>query len=273
MNLTMEEYIKFDTVTPEMIALFDKYMLMPLDDKKKDDNLLPNIRKDDSFIPNIRKDDSFIPNIRKDDSFIPNIRKDDSFYPNKEDSLFWCLFIHKYKLAEFLDQKTKYKNRELDEKFKCVDYLKSNLNCLRIMRITKKDTQEIMGDLVTNKTTMFSLHGLCAFYNCNIIMVNKKDETFVEYTHDTAIDTCIIYKNNSLLKDEKSYYRIDLDTNDDKIREIREKYLKFESYKKPLKSISMYKLLDLESLANKMNIETSGLKKKEIYDAIYTKIL
>lgn len=204
-------------------------------------------------------------------SLVRRKRSDPEIYiPIQDDSLFWCIYLHKYGFSDFLLINSKFKNREIEEKSKAIEFLKS---CSYLK--SKKDKQEIMGDLMTSsKTSLFAIHGLCLFYNMHIFVVNKTNKTYIEYNSEfEEQDICLIYKNESLLVDSKNKFSVDLNSTKEKVSDIQSNYIKFESYKKALKGISTYKLSDLEKMA--LNIDMTldkKMKKKEIYDKINARI-
>jgi len=197
------------------------------------------------------------------------------YIPDQEDSLFWCLFIHKYGYTNYLDIKCKYKNRELEEKTEIVKYVESNLNCMKHMKISKACCQEIMGHLLTScKTNLLSLHALCLYYDMHVVIVNERSKTYYEYG-DINEKLHTIYKSDSLMKDDKfSKYSITLNE-DDRIMDeynIENNYIKYETYNKCLKAISTYKVIDLENIAKKIGI-SCDCKKNELYTSIYAKLI
>jgi hypothetical protein len=114
----------------------------------------------------------------KEDTNTPTIviekTRQETFYPRIEDTLFWCLFIHKFSKKEFLEIDTKYKNKEIEEKMKIVDFL-TDSSKLKYMKISKTCCQEIRGDLsCSNKTNLLALHAICAFYNVRVVVLKDK---------------------------------------------------------------------------------------------------
>ena len=60
----------------------------------------------------------------------------------------------------------------LEEKWKIVEYLKTNPSCLKPMKISKQTTKEIMGDLITNAhMDLLSLHGAAIYYHLHLFIV------------------------------------------------------------------------------------------------------
>ena len=141
------------------------------------------------------------------------------FTPKQENTLFWCLFIHKFGETEYNLTQTKYKNQEIIEKMKIVDYLNNNRTALKGHKITKSATQEIMGKLMINSNTdLQSAHGICAFYNMHIYVVSNSKRTYIEYNYTGESDDhekneiLLIYKSGSILSESKSRYSIRVGT-------------------------------------------------------------
>jgi hypothetical protein len=209
--------------------------------------------------------------IIKPEIITPEIIKTEIITPEKDDSLFWCLYIHKYSELDYIQIESRYKNREIEEKFKIIEHLK--IHSLKPMKMTKVGTQEIMGDLMTNKTTLYSVNGLCSFYDIHLFIVCEKKKSYIEYNPGTGTGSiCIIYKNSSLLCEKKTKYSLELHINDLLISKIKTDYLKFENYNKPLRGISSYKLIELELIAKKFSCNEK-LKKDELYNMICSKII
>jgi hypothetical protein len=193
------------------------------------------------------------------------------FTPEQEDTLFWCIFISHFGYYEYNLIETKYKNFEIKEKFKIVEFLKSNKNCLKRNKITKIETEEIMGKMMScNISDLKNLHGICAYYKINVLVVNKRKMTYVSYNYsendnvEKDENVIIVYKSNSLLTLTKCKYSI---SSICEASSIVENYVKFESFDKPFNGISTYKLIDLESISKKLGLETKR-KKSEIYREI-----
>ena len=196
-----------------------------------------------------------------------------SYFPDKIDNLFWCIFIHKYSLDEYLEIECKYKNREMEEKMKIAELIKKDLQCMKQMKITKVDTQTMIGDIMTNeKINLFSLHALSLYYQLHIYIVCKENKTYIEY-NNLASNICIIYKNTSLTKESNTKYSVDLQVEDKKkqdIEIIKNQFFKYEKYNAIVKTISNYKKHELDSILTKLNLVHNLTKpsKQDIYDLI-----
>ena len=92
-----------------------------------------------------------------------------------------------------------------------------------------------------------------------ICYCNKELDT----TQGPLENTIIIYCKNS------NEYGIEMDVTTEKIQEITTKYIQIFNIEKPLKSMSEYKMTDLEKMANLLGIAMG--KKKTTYDSIMEK--
>ena len=264
----------FDEVSESMIDKLSKYVLT------KESFLLYQNKPTETIVNtppsivelNIEREEFNDKVVRK-----TKITTNEIFFPRNEDTLFWCIFIYKFSKIEFLQIETKYKNKEIEEKMKIVDFL-TDLTKLKSMKISKTGCQEIRGDLsCSSKTNLFALHALCAFYDICVYVVNNENKTYIEYNNRNENDEiCIIYKNGSLLNESPalSKYSIDLNITPSKIAKIQEEFFKFDSYNKALKAISTYKVIDLEKLATKFpGIKDKKMKKNGLYEAICAQLI
>jgi hypothetical protein len=194
--------------------------------------------------------------------------------PLEEDSLFWCVFIKKFGNEKYNMIFSKYKNLEIEEKMKVVEFIKNDMNCMKHWKISKVKSQCIMGDLMTNsKTNLLTLNALAMYYKMNILIVNMNKETYIEYGNADEMKY-VIYKNKT--KKEKYYVILDDDkeNNANSEQKIVNNYYRYESYDKPMRAISSYKVKDLEKLAEKHKMEIPvGIKKVELYKNFYSKIM
>ena len=136
------------------------------------------------------------------------------------------------------------------------------------MKLSNIAIQEIMSDLMTNKkTSLQSFIILCILYKVYIIIVNEANPTYIEYTPDISKELPIHIINRTI----DGFYNIDIDTRLDKIQKIRDTMIRLESYDKPFKGISTYKVVDLEKFAEKLelDLENTKYKKPELFQKIY----
>ena len=249
-------YNKYCTVTYQMLDTFDKYIL------KTSDYTLPSqpLVKDVLVTHSGEK----LPS-EKIHSIVEHFNTD------LEDSLFWCVYVHLNGVDEFIEIQ-KYKNKEICEKMQIVNYLGKN-SFPKVMKISKSVQQEIIGSLMINKKTdIQTVNGLCVYYNIHLLIVHEKSKTFIEYNNEQE-NTCIIYRNSSSLSGASGMYKLDLDVSESKISEIKNNFMKFESYGKSLNNISSYKLDELIEISSKLGLSTTKMTKSKLYEQIRTKLI
>jgi hypothetical protein len=116
------------------------------------------------------------------------------FSPRKQDSLFWSMYIAKHGVGEFFEIGSKYMNKEIEEKSKIMEFMKTNRPLLKSMKITSDKGQEIMGDLMTNKKTELTV--VCAFalfYQVRIWVVSEDSRTYFEFLPHNSDDNTPVY--------------------------------------------------------------------------------
>ncbi len=248
---------KFDT--PEKIKTLDSYMLT---------NDFINKLKKNEIIPENKKEiisENLSENISSEKSSI--------YYPEQTNSLFWCMYISKYSVEEYLYNKTPKNMIELDEKQKIITHIKSNSQKLKLdsnHKITNVMIQEIISDVMSlSKISMLSVLGYAFYYEKNFFIVNGKTYYSFLYCKD-----CELEKNNSVIieyNNETGIFGIDMSENIlEKISNIKSNLLCLEGVDKPLKGVSTYKVSDLEDIARKLDLKSEiALNKKELYDKLY----
>jgi hypothetical protein len=196
------------------------------------------------------------------------------FYPQKKNSLFWCMFIHVYGYDEFHLIGSRYQNKELDEKQKMIKFIKENPQRIKGCnhKVTNVMIQDLMAGLLTHRIS--PLHDCIVysmFYNKTIYVV--KNSMYICYrnkeldtTQDSLENTVILYCKNGKKDNE---YGIEMDVTAGKIEDIISNHIQIFNIEKPLKSMSEYKMPDLEKMAILLGIAMG--KKKDMYDSIMEK--
>jgi hypothetical protein len=196
------------------------------------------------------------------------------FYPQKGNPLFWCIFIHVYGYDEFHLIGSRYQNKELEEKQKMIKFIKENPQRMKGCnhKVTNVMIQDLMAGLLSHRISLLQdciVYSM--FYNKTIYIV--KNSMYICYcnkeldtTQGPLENTIIIYCKNGKKDDE---YGIEMDVSSDKLQEITTKYIQIFNIEKPLKSMSEYKMTDLEKMANLLGIAMG--KKKTTYDSIMEK--
>ena len=198
------------------------------------------------------------------------------YLPRKQDTLFWCMYIAMYGYDEYTLITNHTGNKELEEKQKIMDYfVVKNRGKLRSAnkKISKVKFQEMVSELmVDRKITLSVLILFVLFYDIDVLIVNKK--TYMEFSSlDSGENKSvfIIHRNND------KEYEIDLDTNNEKISNIVDNYLKMECESKALKGISCYTVNELKEIYEKISDDKTEitsqtkLSKTDIYNSILIK--
>jgi len=199
------------------------------------------------------------------------------FAPRKPDSLFWSLYIAHYGVADFRQIGNKYMNREIEEKFRIVTFMNENRPLMKSMKLTQDQVQEIMGDITTNRETQLTMVRVFAmFYKVHIWVIDEATKTYFEFRpspepdHDTPV--YLLYRVPG--RPGRFDYVVDTHVRADTLAQIHDTMVRLESPHHPLRSVSNYKVTDLEKIATDLGIPppegTKKWKKGEIYQAILT---
>jgi len=194
------------------------------------------------------------------------------FSPRKPDSLFWSIFVAHYGVDTFFQIGNKYMNRELEEKTQVMEYVKTHKSELKSVKISVATGQEIMGDLMTNRTTtllvvpVFSL-----YYGANIWLVSESSRTYIEFISPNSEITYLVYRSQGNRGSVE--YSTSISTTES-LQQIREKYICLDSAVKPIKGIGSFKVTELEEMVDKLGIilPEGKLKKNDIYQGIHKHI-
>ena len=191
------------------------------------------------------------------------IVKDKWFEPRQRDTLFWCVFTAVFGISEYLLIGTKYANREWEEKQSAILSFQKSSGPLRTTnyKITLGKVQEIISEYMTNQSsiTLLGLVGLSVHYRIQIYLIDSVKKTHLVYTPENYVQTCYIYRHDVL----KSKYRLALDP------VVLDDSFCLESFTRPLRAVSTYKMGELVDLAKRFSIEYEAKPKKE---DIYRKI-
>ena len=121
----------------------------------------------------------------------------------------------------------------------------------KLEKIKFKNKENIINNLVYDKVIhLETMNMICLTYRINVIYV--KERTYVKMFHNNETNE-VIYIN------DKGHYL----GNDYNVNELLEINLE-----KPLRSVSFYKLSDLQNMATKLHIDIEKKKKQELYDSI-----
>ena len=194
------------------------------------------------------------------------------FSPRKPDSLFWSMFVAHYGVDTFFQIGNKYMNRELEEKTQIMEYVKTHKLELKSVKISVATGQEIMGDLMTNRTTtLLVIPVFSLYYEANIWLVSESSRTYIEFLSPNSEITYLVYRsqgNRGLVEYSTS------SSTTESLQQIRENYIHLDSATKPIKGIGSFKVTELEEMVDKLGVilPEGKLKKNDIYQSIYKHI-
>ena len=143
-------------------------------------------------------------------------------------------------------------------------------------KITNIMCQEIISELIIVKpSSLLTIFAFIAYYKKYVIIVNGNTHMFFSFTKSNDWNDTMTneqYENIVILEYKNSDFGIELEVTKEKIENIMQNTLRLESIEKPLKSISSYKVTELENIASVLQIKLeTSVKKTELYEIIYNK--
>jgi hypothetical protein len=200
------------------------------------------------------------------------------FNPKSEDTLFWCVYIAKHGIQEYRQiPVNRHKNREIEEKQKIVAHFHTS-PATRPVKMSMVLLKELLGEISTDRRmTLRTLPLWRIFYELSCVHVlNRSNSTYLTYSTDTETkDVEYLYYDPKFRK-----YSVFVDTTVDSSATKPElsTMLQIDTYNKPFKSISNYKVDELQSMISAIGKGTQGIcglgsiekpKKQDLYQALY----
>lgn len=187
------------------------------------------------------------------------------FIPKDNDSLFWCLYIIKNGLTNYIQLTNR--NLIVEKKFK-IDYVERLRKEKQLIKQYKFDTMTNIENRLVNESRidMNTFFTLCVLGSLNIFFI--KNKTYYELNMNDSNKIYIIKYLH-----EKDKYGFE-ETNKDNLDDLRNKYYKVDNIAKPIKAISAYKSQELIDICKKLEIETLNdnktkqKSKQELYESI-----
>lgn len=188
---------------------------------------------------------------------IKPVIKDLFFSPRgHQDTLFWCFYVMTNGIVSYEKESASFEKEKV-EKIKYISILRKNKDVLKQHNIHKYSDIEsnLCLDKRINLNTFFAL---CALEKLNAIIL--KNRIYSDIVSDLTSQMYILHCDNDRFK-------LDYETCD-----IANLTYTDTRFKLPLKSISSYKLIDLQTISNKLEIilPTECKKKQDIYALIKT---
>lgn len=196
-------------------------------------------------------------------------KKIDLFIPKEQDKLFWCFYIMKNGFDKY--ETLSYKNSLVAKQIK--------IDLISIIRKNKDIVKKYKFDSISNiennlanehNINIKSFFSLCAIENLNVIYTNKN--TYFEL----IMNDSNIYYNLQEISNLSKYgnkFGFTMAT-EDSLQNIRNSLYKINNIEKPIKSLSIYKISELQEICGKLSIEltdkNNGKKKskKDLYESI-----
>ena len=261
---------------PKKVNIDSLYDIMLTKDK------MDSITSGFNHSSNQKKEIEQVGNIDEKNEVLVEKQKDEYIEPRQQDTLFWCLYIIHHGYNDYMQIDRNYGVKELEEKQKIFNFIKANPSKMKNTnyKMTNVALQEIQSEMMTvqKQTSMTSMIAMLVYYNINLLIVDASEKTMLEFwvnkedipsmntktTSDSA-PTYILYKS------KMGKYKLQMENIATyKIYEMKEKYVILDSYLKPLKSITNYKVEELEEIAKKLAIynENKKYKKAELYQLV-----
>lgn len=192
--------------------------------------------------------------------------------PKQNDSLFWCFYICLYGYGEYIQIQRNYGMKELEVKQEASVYVSQHYDEIKNTnyKVTKVLFQEIISDLNTNlnDTTFHALLALITFAKINIFILHNDKPCYLSFITNSEAPTYLIKKH------EYNKYSVKLEPfTKSEQKEFENKYYGLESYNRPIKAISNFKVNELLQLAGSLELNNVfDLKKQELYNLIVSTI-
>ena len=188
------------------------------------------------------------------------------FTPFQKDKLFWCFFIILKGYDEYEINRSNSFSLEKQIKIEAVEKLKSIKEQLKDLKLKRTEIE----DELVNKQ-MITMKGLCA-----LCLVHNVSITYVfgrKYCEIAPLATTTTTNNNNnkkgiIIQNEKKEDSLkwtsnELNDSNDFLTKLREEYWLIENIQKPLKAPSAYTLPELQTICQKLLIETQCPEKEK----------
>lgn len=187
-----------------------------------------------------------------------------SYVRKCQDPLFWSIYLAKHGKNEYnrvgLDGK-----EEMKEKSAMSHYFhsmgSSQLNNILQTKITKTGCSTMSSNIVSEpRLSWSSLYIVCAFYDCNLYIVDLQKKTYLTYLRQNPekYNTFVLYRN----RENGPHYYVDTCEQLLTFDYIHDHYVWIMSYEKPFKAASNYKVQELEQFAHMLGIKYEPKTKK-----------
>ena len=177
-------------------------------------------------------------------------------YVKQDDFLFWSFFILMKGEQHFEYIKTQ----------KFITSQEFKINASLKIKSTKFNNRKLVKSKILNNLChdpnihLMTLASLCVLYDKNILYCVNNKKYYELYQEDK--------ENINIVINDKGNIEIIKNASKEEIDKYNEHLIKMETYDEKLKSISSYKLIDLQNIASCINVETKNKSKQKLYDEI-----
>ena len=188
-------------------------------------------------------------------SVVPFVNPKTIFFSPRGDSLFWCFYVMKNGITAYEVEPASFV-KEKTEKFRYIELLRTNKAILKMHRIQK--LSDIEATLSMDKSiNMSTFLALCALEQLNVVVF--QNQLYTDMIGNTSTNKIWVLHRNA------NKYKLEYEQQD-----ISSLNYETTHFKLPLKSISSYKLSDLQSICSRLKliIPVECKKKQSIYDLI-----
>jgi hypothetical protein len=188
------------------------------------------------------------------------------FTPSERDGLFWCFYVIKNGFAAYEYPQTTSFINEKNIKIQLIENLREKKQLLKTKKI-KNIKEDVEDDLANQqKISVKTFIALCISENINVLFIHKRK--YFEMICDENSRYHVIHKY-----DNPEKYCYEIDTSNEEIEKYKKDFFEMESFEKPLKAISNYKVIELLGFAKKLGLEEKHenihkKNKKELYELL-----
>ena len=225
--------------------------------KNKDEIIFHEIKKNNSQL-NVSSQP------KKSDKVEPV--ENEIIYPREKDTLFWCYYIMKNGLDEYLHIPHRNMVFEKQLKIELIEKLRENKTFIKVNKLGPLTHIE---NFLLNESSidMKTFYALCCFENISCILL------FSRFFCDVNIDENEDDPNNNIMmlinNKELGKFGFKKNVKQEEVSLVRNTQYKIDNLAKPIKAMTAYKMEELDEISKKLKIELpEKYRKKDIYELI-----
>lgn len=249
----------------DLISQLNEQMLHDTIENEKRITIIPIVKKEQPIVNN----NPVSSNEKKNDSQIQNTPVLPYITPKQRDTLFWSLFIGQYGYIDY-DRITFNEGvKKLEVHQKIVDTLRQNPTRWKQVnqKITKVAIEEVYSDLLTNikKSSLDNILAYACYFQKNIFIVHMQQKSYWDIQYEEANETIVLHL------DGDNCFHIQPECSVEEIQQLKNNRISLESYSKPLRPLSFYKVNQLQEMASSLHMDYA-MKKQDLYESILHQI-